>query len=72
MPPLLRISSPMRAWAAAAAAATAASPPGRAPDPIYSIALKAARRPNTSNSVSEFEPSRFAPLMLTQAHSPAA
>ena len=38
----------------------------------YSSALSAARRPKTSNSVSELDPSRFAPLMLTQAHSPAA
>ena len=31
-----------------------------------------ARAPKTSSSVSEFEPSRLAPLMLTQAPSPAA
>ena len=30
------------------------------------------RAPNTRISVSEFEPSRFAPLMLTHAASPAA
>jgi hypothetical protein len=35
-------------------------------------ALRAARAPKTSSSVREFEPSRLAPLMLTQAHSPAA
>jgi len=35
-------------------------------------ALRPAREPNTKSSVSELEPSRFAPLMLTQAHSPAA
>jgi hypothetical protein len=33
---------------------------------------EAARRPKTSSSTSEFEPSRLAPLRLTQAHSPAA
>jgi hypothetical protein len=38
----------------------------------WAMALSAARRPNTSSSVSELEPSRLAPLMLTQAHSPAA
>ena len=32
----------------------------------------AARRPKTRISTSEFEPRRLAPLMLTQAHSPAA
>ncbi len=31
-----------------------------------------ARAPKTSSSGSEFEPSRLAPLMLTQATSPAA
>ena len=35
-------------------------------------AERAARAPNTNSSVSELEPSRLAPLMLTQAHSPAA
>ena len=72
VPPLRCISSRTRPCAAAPSAASAASPAGRAPDWTYSIALRPARRPNTSSSVSEFEPSRLAPLMLTQAHSPAA
>ena len=38
----------------------------------YSAATLPARAPNTRISGSEFEPSRLAPLILTQAHSPAA
>ena len=38
----------------------------------YSAAARPARAPNTSIRVSEFDPSRLAPLMLTQAASPAA
>ena len=53
--------------AVSASADTAASLPRPAPASRYSTALSAARRPNTSSSVREFEPSRLAPLMLTQA-----
>ena len=35
-------------------------------------ALRPARAPNTRSSVSELEPRRLAPLIDTQAHSPAA
>ena len=42
------------------------------PCEAYSAAARPARAPNTSSSGSEFEPSRLAPLMLTQATSPAA
>ena len=38
----------------------------------YSAAARPARAPKTSSSGSEFDPSRFAPLMLTHATSPAA
>ena len=38
----------------------------------YSAAARPARAPNTRHSGSELEPSRLAPLMLTQATSPAA
>ena len=38
----------------------------------YSAAARPARAPNTRHSGSELEPSRLAPLMLTQAVSPAA
>ena len=38
----------------------------------YSAAARPARAPNTSSSGKEFEPRRLAPLMLTQATSPAA
>ena len=38
----------------------------------YSAAALPARAPKTRHSGSELEPSRFAPLMLTQAVSPAA
>ena len=38
----------------------------------YSAAARPARAPNTRHSGNEFEPSRLAPLMLTQAVSPAA
>ena len=38
----------------------------------YSAAALPARAPNTSSSGSEFDPRRLAPLMLTQAASPAA
>ena len=44
----------------------------RRPCDAYSAAARPARAPNTSSSGSEFEPSRLAPLMLTQAASPAA
>ena len=40
--------------------------------PAYSAAARPARAPNTSSSGRELDPSRFAPLMLTQATSPAA
>ena len=38
----------------------------------YSAAARPDRAPNTRHSGNEFEPSRLAPLMLTQAVSPAA
>ena len=41
-------------------------------DAANSAAAMPARRPNTNSSGSELDPSRFAPLMLTQATSPAA
>ncbi len=43
-----------------------------APGVIVSAARSAAERPNTTRSISELEPSRFAPCTETQAASPTA
>ena len=53
------------AWASIACGAALA-------EEAYSAAARPARAPNTRHSGSELEPSRFAPLMLTHAVSPAA
>src|SRR5215467_12606637 len=65
-----RPSSRLRSSAAWARTGVAGSAEGT--EAAYSAAARPARAPKTRHSGSELEPSRFAPLMLTQAVSPAA